>query len=118
MNPLAPDRELETPYRTARRLRHAALGAYFAGVVGAPLKKCTGIPSVAACFQTVGRARRGRLLHGQLQLHLFPLHSGFPFPRSGTLADLGHAVTRPEWAGLNGLASGCGLLGAGYLLLR
>jgi xylan 1,4-beta-xylosidase len=109
MDPLAPDRELETPYRTARRLHHAVLEAYFAGVVGAPLEEMYRNPVRRGMFADPSVARVGDDYY--MVNSSFTYFPCIPVSHSRDLVHwriIGHAVTRPEWAGLNRLASGCG----------
>ncbi|MDD3337003.1 MAG: family 43 glycosylhydrolase [Eubacteriales bacterium] len=107
MSPLLPDSQLLTPYDLA--VANSELNAYFEQIVGAPISAMYRNPIRRGMFPDPSVVRVGQ--------DYYMVHSSFvffpclPVAHSRDLVHwqvIGHAVSNPEWAGLEGLAGGRG----------
>ena len=109
MDPLRADRELTTPFDLARRGSHAALEAYFEGVVGCPLDGLYRNPIRRGMWPDPSIVRVGEDYY--MVNSSFVYFPCIPVSHSRDLVHwrvIGHAITRPEWANLDGLEGGRG----------
>lgn len=109
MDPLRPDSALQTPYDVARACGHAALEAYFQGVVGAPLDAMYRNPIRRGMFPDPSIVRVGEDYY--MVNSSFVFFPCIPISHSRDLVHwriIGHAITVPQWAALDGLEGGRG----------
>ncbi len=109
MDPAHGDLRLETPLETASRLDHEALVRYFEGALGLTLGQTYKNPVRRGMFPDPSVVRVGE--------DYYMVNSSFiyfpciPISHSRDLVHwrvVGHAITRSEWAGLDGLEGGRG----------
>lgn len=104
-----PDRALQTPLDVAHRRGHAALTRYFEQVMGAPLDAMYRNPIRRGMFPDPSIVRVGEDYY--MVNSSFVFFPCIPISHSRDLVNwrvIGHAVTEPEWAELDGLEGGRG----------
>ena len=117
MDPLRGDLELITPYDLAHQGGWEQLEAYFAAVVGAPWEAMYRNPIRSGMYPDPSICRVGEDYY--MVNSTFVYFPCIPVSHSRDLVHwevIGHAITRPEWANLEGLEGG--LLGPGHFLCR
>lgn len=109
MSPTEGDIDLDTPYEIAAREGHQALVSYFESVVGAPLSQMYHNPIRTGFFPDPSIVRVGNDYY--MVNSTFAFFPCIPISHSTDLVHwhiIGHAVTNPEWAMLDGIRSGNG----------
>jgi len=109
MDPLRGDKQLMTPFDIAHEGGHQALEDYFASVTGAPLQEMYRNPIRRGMFPDPSIVRVGRDYYMVNSTFIF--FPCIPISHSTDLVHwevIGHAIERPEWAGLEGLEGGRG----------
>ena len=109
MDPLRGDLELITPYDLAHQGGWKQLEAYFAAVVGAPWEAMYRNPIRSGMYPDPSICRVGEDYY--MVNSTFVYFPCIPVSHSRDLVHweiIGHAITRPEWANLEGLDGGRG----------
>lgn len=109
MDPLRGDLELITPYDQAHQGGWKQLEAYFAAVVGAPWEAMYRNPIRSGMYPDPSICRVGEDYY--MVNSTFVYFPCIPVSHSRDLVHwevIGHAITRPEWANLEGLEGGRG----------
>ncbi len=109
MDVLRGDKELVTPFDIAHRMGHQALEAYFASVVGADYDQLYRNPIRRGFFPDPSIVRVGEDYYMVNSTFIF--FPCIPISHSRDLVHwevIGHAITNPEWAHLEGLEGGRG----------
>ena len=109
MDPLRGDHELVTPFDLAHRGGHAAVEAYFEGVVGCPLSGLYRNPVRRGMWPDPSIVRVGEDYY--MVNSTFVFFPCIPISHSHDLVHwqvIGHAIENPEWANLDGLEGGRG----------
>lgn len=109
MSPVAGDIDLNTPYEIADSMGHTDLTAYFESVVGAPLSKMYKNPIRSGFFPDPSILRVGDDYY--MVNSTFVFFPCIPVSHSKDLIHwhvIGHAITNPEWAGLDDITGGNG----------
>lgn len=109
MDPLRGDLELTTPLDIAHACGHAALAGYFESVAGAPLEKMYRNPIRRGMWPDPSVVRVGEDYY--MVNSSFVYFPCIPVSHSRDLVHwrvIGHAITRAEWANLDGFPGGYG----------
>lgn len=109
MDSLRGDKDAITPYETAHAQGHTALEAYFETLVGAPLSQMYKNPIRRGMFPDPSIVRVGEDYY--MVNSSFVFFPCLPISHSRDLVHwhiIGHAITNPEWAMLEGLDGGRG----------
>ena len=109
MDVLRGDLELATPFDLAHAGGHSALCAYFETVAGAPLSGMYRNPVRRGMYPDPSIVRVGKDYY--MVNSTFVFFPCIPISHSRDLVNwkvIGHAITQPEWANLEGLEGGRG----------
>lgn len=109
MSPTAGDRNLETPWQLAHQRKDQAMEDYFASVMGYTLENAYQNPIRTGMFPDPSIVRVGEDYYMVNSSFIF--FPCIPISHSRDLVHwkiIGHAITNPEWAGLDELEGGRG----------
>lgn len=109
MNPLRGDKRMQTPFDVAHHRGHVALESYFAAVVGATWQDTYHNPVRSGFYPDPSVVRVGETYY--MVNSTFTFFPCIPVSKSEDLVHwqtIGHAITNPKWAHLEGLEGGRG----------